>query len=135
MILRCSQATCKARVPSPAPGEADPWPLRCAECDTALYPRDELDRRPVNELLPNRGVLLCETSAGLVEANAADVLEGDGDRPSLFDALVAEAPRDETPDDSPEAEPSLLDAMLDGLDGLDDVDGLDRLDDLDDELS
>ena len=115
MDLRCSQSLCKASVPEPPASEADPWPLVCPGCQTALYPKDVLERLPVQELHPNRSLLLVKTDQGLVDANESDVRGPQGaPRVSLSDMLAASEPRvPSEPREPTESAGGLLDMMLD----------------------
>ena len=57
--LFCGDAICKRPVSLPS-GASPPWPVRCPECGTALYPTDVLDRLPASELEPKRAELMRE---------------------------------------------------------------------------
>ncbi|APR76153.1 Hypothetical protein A7982_01500 [Minicystis rosea] len=70
--LYCGEALCKAAVTAPGAKDA-PWPIRCASCGTALYPRDVLARLPPNELEPKRGELTTERAGRRVPIDAKDL--------------------------------------------------------------
>lgn len=81
----CGEAMCKARVNLPSPLR---FPVVCAACGAALFPEDELFKRPRSAREAKRAVLMCDGPDGRTPVRSTAQIATADDTDAQIDALL-----------------------------------------------